>query len=51
METRGPELRGETSAGGAGAGGRKSKFGLSPAAHAAGFGGDSGGESAGGCCG
>lgn len=51
METRGPELRGETPGGAAGAGARKSKFGLSPAAHAAGFGGDSGGETSGGCCG
>lgn len=52
METRGAELRGEGAGGAGGAGGaRKSKFGLSPAAHAAGFGGDSGGESSGGCCG
>eukprot|EP00903_Cladosiphon_okamuranus_P011941 g11215.t1 len=51
METRGPELRGETPGGTAGTGTRKSKFGLSPAAHAAGFGGDSGGETSGGCCG
>ncbi|CAN0515243.1 unnamed protein product, partial [Ectocarpus sp. 12 AP-2014] len=42
METRGPELRGQASGGAAGTGGRKSKFGLSPAAHAAGFGGDTG---------
>lgn len=53
METRGPELRGETTGthGGAGArSGAKHKFGLSPAAHAAGFGAEGSGESGGGCC-
>lgn len=53
METRGAELRGEA-AGAQGLGGRtgsKSKFGLSPAAHAAGFGSEgSSGESSSGCC-